>query len=151
MKAGKGNRITPYKGRLINFNKNVDVYRCLTRKGKVYSIRQKGLVVAHTTCLMIRDAKFKINKEGQKRARITKTRNVHAFITGKVCLNGQFGLTAAQGEKDVDALLPANIVYNPFKNDTFVVNNLTSTELPIKSAMAVAINTKGVRAAYTAL
>lgn len=149
MNQGLGNRITPYKGRKIDFKSEVEVYRCLTRKGKIYSIRQNHLVVAHTTCLMMRNVQFFVNKSGQNRARMTNQRNVHAYMKGRICLHGAMGVTAEAGEGSKDALLPANITYNPFKHDTFIIDNLTSKPSPIFGAMAVAINSIGVRAAYT--
>jgi len=149
MIQGLGNEITQFKGRTIDFKSEVEVYRCLTRKGRIYSIRQNRVVVAHATCLMLRNVKFFVNKAGQNRARMTKQRNVHAYMKGKICLHGAMGVTAKGGEESEKCLLPANVTYNPFKHDTFIINNLTRKPSSISGAMAVAINSVGVRAAYT--
>jgi hypothetical protein len=76
--------IIPYKNRLLNPDKPVKVYRCLNRKGHVFSIQQNGYVVGHTTDVVINNAVFKINEKGKKRAIEEKVRNVHAFIVGNV-------------------------------------------------------------------
>jgi hypothetical protein len=144
MNFGLGNRITPFKKRKINLKKPVLVYRALNRKGRVYSLKQNGLVVGHSTCLMLADAEFIVSKAGQKRARETKQRNVHAYIKGKICLRGRMGLTAADGETHDKNQLPAHITYNPFKYDYFICDNLTAECAYVFGAFAVAINNKGV-------
>src|SRR5690554_667673 len=92
------NRWKPYKNREINLEKEVEVYRCLNRKGKVYSIKQDGLVVAHTDALTMRDVKFIINQSGKKRCIDKKVRNVHAYIKGKIATKGVMGTTAVRDE-----------------------------------------------------
>lgn len=76
--------IKSYKGRKIDYSKPVDVYRCLPRKGRVYSIRQNGKVVGHTEVLNLSNVNFIVNESGKRRAICTKTRNVHAFIRGYI-------------------------------------------------------------------
>ena len=76
--------MNPYKGRIIDYTKEVEVYRCLNRKGKIYSIRQGGKVVAHTEAITLKDCKFIVNKSGKMKAIETKKRNVHAYIKGMI-------------------------------------------------------------------
>ena len=55
----------PYKNRKLDNTKPVEVYRNLTRKDYKYSVRQNGLVVAHTNLLYLLDCKFKVNESGR--------------------------------------------------------------------------------------
>ncbi len=143
MNYGLGNRIEPFKRRNINLNEPVLVYRALNRKGRVYSLKQNGFVVGHTTCLMLANAKFIISKAGQDRARKTKERNVHAFVKGKICVKGRLSVTAEDGEKNERLQLPVAITYNPFVNDTFVMK-LSKKRTEVHGAFAVSFNDKGM-------
>ena len=78
----EGLKMEPFKGREIDYDKPVEVYRCLNRKGKIFSIRQNGLVVAHTGAFILKDCELIVNKAGKKRSMETGERNVHAFIKG---------------------------------------------------------------------
>lgn len=144
---GLGNRITLFKDREIDFYKPVMVYRNLNRKGKVYSIKQNGLVVAHTTCLTMSNCEFKVNQSGKKRALETTQRNVHAYIEGKITLRGIMGTTAELAEER-NYNLPAKISYYPFDEKGFVCENLSDEPYEVKGAMGVIINKYGVSAAY---
>jgi len=73
-----------FKGRELDPLKPVEVYRCLNRKGQVFSVRQGGLVVGHTDNIVLKDCKFKVNKSGYKRYLKEGQRNVHAFIQGYI-------------------------------------------------------------------
>lgn len=144
---GLGNKIIPYKNRKINMDENVHVYRNLNRNGKVYSIRQNGLVVGHTTCLTMINVQFFVNKSGQQKVRKTKKRNVHAYIIGKIALKGVLGYNAEKCEK-YNNQLSAKIDYNPFKHDYFMCTNLISISLKVKLALGVIINKYGVFATH---
>jgi len=74
--------IFPYKNRDIDYNKTVDFYRCLNRKGYIFSLRQNGLVVGHTDNIILKNCKFIINQTSKERCIRTQSRNVHAFING---------------------------------------------------------------------
>lgn len=123
--------IKPYLKRSIDYTAFVEVYRCLTRKGKVYSIRQFGVVVGHTKAIILRNTDFIVQKGGQKRARESKSRNVHAFIRGYIDPYGYFELVQQTSENKV--------IYHPFKTDTFVVNSK-----PIRTSKITLINEIGV-------
>ncbi len=103
-------KYTKFKERTLNFDEPVKMYRCLNRKGVVFSIWQNGKVIGHTSDLMLEGAEFKVSKSGQKRARESKTRNVHAFVTGSVISN--------QIEKQTKK---GKVKYNPFLNDFFYI------------------------------
>ena len=90
--------------RPINYDKPVFVYR-----KKCWSIKQGGLVVGYSIHLTLKDAKCIVNKKGNEKVRITKQKNVHAFIKGYICDNFEFN-----GE---------SISYNPYINDTFIMNS----------------------------
>lgn len=75
-------KIKSYKRRRVNRDEPVEVYRNLHRRGVVWSVRQRGRVVAHATEIMLSDAAFVVNAAGHRRAKIEQTRNVHAWIRG---------------------------------------------------------------------
>lgn len=96
----------PFKSRSIDPTKPVDVYRCLNRKGKVYSIRQNGLVVAHTERLILTGCTFIVNPGGKRRAIESQERNVHAYVRGMIT-----------EERPKGAKL--NLKYNPYNERGF--------------------------------
>jgi hypothetical protein len=108
-----------YKNREIDLNQDVLIYRCLNRKGKTYSIKQNGIVVAHTTdkSHLLTNCKFIINKSGKKRCLSKKQRNVHAYIKGKILPYNSEG-----------CLSENEITYNPYLNDTFMCDENEITE-----------------------
>lgn len=110
--------IIPYKDRKLNHDDSVDMYRCLNRKGHVYSLRQNGLVVGHTEEIKLINCIPKVNKAGQKRCRTSQTRNVHAYLQCRLPILGY--VNDFEGDP---------IIYNPYHTDNFVFehdNNLTS-------------------------
>ena len=90
--------------------KPVQIYRNLNRRGRVYSIRQNGLVVAHTDKIALRNVEFRVQPAGLAKLRRTKKRNVHAYITGKITNLPWDCCTCNLSE----------VWYNPTKFDTFV-------------------------------
>jgi hypothetical protein len=132
------NIIHPFKGRTINMDKPIDVYRNLNRKGKWYSVKQGGLVVAHTKAICVRDASFVVNESGKKRAIETNQRNVHAFIRGYFDVSGMG--TSAKGR------LPVKITYTPFSEKGFHIKDSGDE---IRRARFLIVNEEGVQASYT--
>lgn len=122
-------KIVSYKDRQVDCQKQVDVYRCLTRKGKIYSIRQNGIVVGHSEHIILKDCKFIVNEAGKEKAIETHTRNVHAYIKGTLANNIKI--------KDILSL----VVYNPF-----VERKFTSGKNEVNSSELVIINKEGVMA-----
>lgn len=96
-----------YRNRTINPAQPVQLYRNLHKEGVVYSVRQKGLVVAHTTSCTIRDAQFKVNEKGRQRVIKSGRKEVHAVVQGYWI--GKRGLE-----------LSRRISYNPRKGPHFV-------------------------------
>jgi len=111
------NIIKPFKGREIDYSKNVEIYRCLTKMGRVYSIRQGGKVVGHTSQLKMTNAKFVVQKAGQDRCKVTKARNVHAFVRGKI-----------YNENDKWSNHLDKVTYCPYNDTTFIIHLPNSLE-----------------------
>lgn len=143
------NRITNYKGRQIDYYSPVYVYRNLNSKKLSYSIRQKGLVVAHSDALTLRDAEFIVSDKGRKRVQKEKRKNVHAFIKAFIVRYGIVGTDAVSTEKPSERLpLPARIKYNPYNDLGFHCDNLAKKPFEVRTAFGVIINSKGVFATY---
>lgn len=100
-----------YKDREVDLGAKVEVYRCLTRKGYIYSVKQFGKVIGHTTEITLRDVTFKVNKSGKKRAIETGIRNVHAMICGYI------------DNSNSSNQVIGNLKYYPFCNDNFMCND----------------------------
>jgi len=104
-----------FKNRVLNSSKKVDVYRCLNRSGFVFSIRQNGLVIAHTENVTIENVTFIINLAGKNKVIKDKQKNVHAFLRGFV--------------SNLDTSLTTILKYNPYNELGFndgINTNLTN-------------------------
>ena len=140
------NKITPFKNRKLKQTKKIEIYRNLRNSinsNKKFSVRQGGLVIGYTNNILLAECEFVINKAGQKRARKTKQRNVHAFIRGFVAT-----LKGTKATKEEWESFSASIHYNPFKDDYFVCRHLTGEQVYVKKSAMVIINNGSVRAAY---
>lgn len=73
-----------YKNRKVDFDKPVELYRCLNRKGFTFSVRQNGLVVGHTNDIVLKHCDLIVNQSGKDRCITSKSRNVHAFVRGLI-------------------------------------------------------------------
>lgn len=104
--------IIPFKNREIDYNKKVYVYRCLHKPGYIYSIKQFGKVVGHTSNLILNDVRFKIVKSGKEKAIETGVRNVHALINGYI--------TDCNKSNDIIGELK----YYPFSEDNFMCEGI---------------------------
>lgn len=135
------NAIKPFKGRTIDESQPVLLYRNIKRKGKIYSIKQKNVVVAHTTAICLKDVTFVINKGAKAEAIRSKIRNVHAFIKGYITPNGM-GTTAKNND------LPVPVKYNPF-SDLGFYHEITINKKEMNGARFIIANHEGVKAAYT--
>lgn len=112
----------PYKNRIIDCNAPVEIYRCLTRKGVIYSVRQFNKVVSHTDNIVLKDCQFVVNESGRQRVIKTQSKNVHAFIKGLI------------GDIDDIQLTFSNILcYDPYKTGHF----MDSSKNPINKAKIV--------------
>lgn len=120
------NNIVSYKGREVNINEPVWIYRNLHSKDVSYSVRQKGLVVGHTNSLSVKDARFVVNQKGKERVQKEGRKNVHAFIRGMV----------DEGLTPVD-----KITYNPYKDIGF---HFQASGTEVTNVDMVVINQTGV-------
>ena len=132
------NILHPYKSRTLNPADKIKVYRNL--HNGLYSIKQKGLVVAHAQRLYLRDCKFTVRESGRQRVIKEKRKNVHAFIEGYIT-DSVMGTTVERND------LPIAVTYNPYLHNSFVNKQ---NNKPIQGAMGVILSEGGeVRAAYT--
>jgi len=82
------NNIVYFKGRSIDFSAKVQVYRNLHGGfSSKYSIRQRGLVVAHCSSLELVEAEFYVSEAGRRRLLMSGRKNVHAWISGTIINN----------------------------------------------------------------
>lgn len=126
--------IKPYKNRKVDITKPVEVYRCLNRKGKVYSVRQDGVVVGHTEKITLRNVEFIVNKKGQERCRKTGSRNVHAYMKGY--------LKKDQTQHQVQY---EYVRYNPYTSPGFMLHDERGKEMGvIRYAQHVSIKKDGM-------
>jgi hypothetical protein len=140
-KYGDKNVVYPFKGRTIDIDKPIYVYRNLNRKGKWYSIKQDGVVVAHSTAICIRSVECVIMKSGKEKAIKTQQRNVHAYLKGMYDTSGM-GTTADRND------LPCVFKYNPFSELGFYNDTMTSRTFEILGARFVIVNHEGVKGSY---
>ena len=100
-----------FKGRKIDFNQKVEVYKNL--HNGLFSVRQNGLVVAHVESIVLSYPRIKVNESGRQKVIKDKAKNVHAFITG-------FPNSVNKGFTIDDKRA---ITYNPYRFRTFVYKN----------------------------
>lgn len=136
------NVLVPYKDRKLDIKHPIRLYRNLNKKGVWYSLIQHGKTVAHTSAICLKDCLFFVNEKTRQRVISTKKKEFHAFIEGYYTGSGM-GTTAKKND------LPAEIKYDPYKNDWFTCSNLTSEPFQVLMARFVICNHEGVKAAYT--
>lgn len=99
-----------------------------------WSVKEKGKPMQHFQDLVLVDATFHIQPSGQRKARRDKVRNVHAYVSGTMIPNVPKGPFK-------------EVVYNPFKNDTFVTTQTYFADpdpIPVKSAEVAYFTPYGV-------
>lgn len=126
--------ITSYKNRSIDYSIPVELYRCLTRSGNTYSLRQNGKVVGHTSDLEMYFVHFHISRAGKERCRKEQQRNVHAYAEGFL-ING-YGSKLDIGEKDKPL---SKLKYNPYSDKGFMADGKE-----VKYTKFLKINNKGI-------
>ena len=100
-----------FKGRKIDFNQKVEVYKNL--HNGLFSVRQNGLVVAHVETIVLSYPRIKVNETGRQKVIKDKAKNVHAFLVG-------FPNSVNKGFTIDDKRA---ITYNPYRFRTFVYKN----------------------------
>lgn len=138
-KYADDNIVYAYKNRHIDLSKPIQVYRNLHKKA--YSVRQFGLVVAHAQRLCLSNCKFIVNSAGQARTRKERKKYVHAWIEGFYSTSGM-GTTAARND------LRSEIRYNPYRDDTFICDNLVVQPLKLEGARFVILDEYKVTGSY---
>ena len=114
-----GNSIAAYKGRKIDLNKPVEVYKNLHIDQ--WSIRQDGLVVGHARALALTDCTFHVSQVGRKRVLGSGRKNVHAFV------RGYWVSHLATSRLGIDYTWDV-VMYNPHKFPTFVCDTVLGFE-----------------------
>jgi hypothetical protein len=130
----------------IDITRSVKVYRNL-KHGKnakpLYSIMQDGKVKARRHRVLLSSAVFLVLESGRQRVLKQKRKNVHAFVIGKLAVEGAAGIDETGPD------LPARIRYNPYECGHFYCDNLTDSVFVVEGAGAVLLNERGMSAAYT--
>ena len=101
-------KVTPYKGRAVEYGQTVQVYRNL-HNGK-WSVRDAdtGLVLAHADEIVLVDPRFEVREAGRQRFARELVKNVHAWVEGRVARFPEQSATW-------------NLVgYNPYTTDRFI-------------------------------
>lgn len=76
----------------------VEIYRNLNNG--LLSVRgPRGLVLGHCSCVCIRGATYFVSPSGKKRVLTTKSRNVHAWVTGEIIRVMNFVPYKGRGEE----------------------------------------------------
>ena len=113
--------------------KKVMVYYNLHKH--TFSVTYDSKVIMHADYVKLGDVEFRVRKGGKERVRSEKSKNVHAFVIGKLldyCEYPCEEMPSSSSDKVV--------TYNPYKHDTFVFKN---TEEPVYRAQEVdMINSK---------
>lgn len=87
---------------------------------KCFSIRRKGIVVAHVDKVFVTNALFKVSEAGRRRVLKEKRKNVHAYVVGEIC---------SGSVKD-----GVEVTYNPYLFENFVTK---IEQRPVRSAKSV--------------
>ena len=98
----------------IDTSRKVFVYKNLHKD--CWSVKQDGLVKAHTKSINLWDCSFRVNAKGRAKVLEEKRKNVHAGIVGYIDEN-QMAMTFGTA-----------VTYNPYKYSTFVEKG---TEEPV--------------------
>ena len=93
-----------YKGRTIDTSKKVEVYFNLHKR--IFSVRQNGLIVAHTDAIVLTDVVFNVSEPRRQEVLRTKRKNVHATVRGYI--------------SNVSSGILYGVTYNPYKHSTFI-------------------------------
>ena len=84
-----------------------DVYWNLHKGG--YSVRERGRVIAHVDHVVLRDARFVMQRGGWERTVRERVKRVHAVVRGEVVM------------ADEPSYGSVGVTYNPYRADHFQV------------------------------
>ena len=102
------------------------IYRNLHKN--CFSVKYKGKVIKHSTCLILENCTFIVNQKGQERVLKEKRKNVHAYI-------------AAENFKECDKNFNnenslKKIYYNPYNTSSFIFEENLKTITTSKKILA---------------
>lgn len=100
--------MVPFKGRSLEVEQKIKVYRNLRQGGFSVLDAKTGLVVGHADTITIVNAKFNVNEKGRQKVLKEKCKNVHAYISGTYFPNYR---VKSEGEE---------IFYDPYKTAYFI-------------------------------
>lgn len=133
--------INQYKNRTLCHNLPVKVYRNLHKK--CWSIKQKGLVVAHSDFLYLKNVRMFVNEAGRQLVLRTKKKNVHAYVQGFIC---DISKTPFRKKFPVKKWWTP-IEYNPYKFEKFShVHSMTGKVTGVDGAAYLALLDKNIYA-----
>jgi hypothetical protein len=113
--------------------KKVMVYYNLHKH--TFSVTYDNKVIMHADYVKLGDVEFRVRKGGKERVRSEKSKNVHAFVIGKLLDYCEYPCEVIPSPSSDKV-----VTYNPYKYDTFVFKN---TEEPVYHAQEVdMINSK---------
>lgn len=123
--------IKTVKGRKLEKGQKVKVYFNLHKK--CYSVKdmKTGLVVAHTSQVVLTGTQYKVSQKGRERVLREKRKNVHAYVIGT--FDGV--MTGYKTEEDIASQYLREGYYNPYKTETFI-DKATGSKLE-KSSITV--------------
>ena len=107
--------------------KKVMVYYNLHKQ--TFSVTYDSKVIMHADYVKLGDVEFRVRKGGKERVRSEKSKNVHAFVIGRL-------LDYCEYPCDELPVTDSNriVIYNPYKHDSFVYKQ---SEEPIYGAKEV--------------
>lgn len=98
----------PFKDREVSIGQRVDVYKNLHLENG-YSIRcsKTGLVLAHCSTVLIKNASFHVSESGRQKTVKEKRKRVHAYVRGELAA--------------INTLFPKDfVIYNPYLTEFFL-------------------------------
>jgi len=120
--------ITPYKGRdpydativFVYRNLHHDVWSLMAKDGK-----HAGLVVGHSTHVVLDQAKWRVNEAGRQRVIQEQRKNVHAGVSGQLA------------DDEHPYAMWERVSYNPYKAGRFVLSDLPNASRVDSSRFAM--------------
>ena len=96
---------------------------------QTFSVQKHGIVVFHADYLKLRDVEFRVRVGGKEKVRKEKSKNVHAFVIGKLLDYCEYPCDDIPNPSS-DKI----VTYNPYKYDSFVYKD---SEEPVYTAQEV--------------
>lgn len=111
----------------VFLGKKVMVYYNLHKH--TFSVKYDDKVILHSDYVKLGDVEFRVRQGGKEKVRSEKTKNVHAFVIGKLLDYCEYPCDNIPNPSSDEI-----VTYNPYKYDTFVYK---STEEPVFIAKEV--------------